>query len=116
MYIKKRFESKNEAAPPEVNSVLKKNAPKLLSILNDRLKASGSDARLAIPDPGQAWFSDGWYLRVKGVGKWDTASRMLNLRLHGTEYGGVIYKDGNIYLKKGSRPTSHRGQIPHSGT
>lgn len=106
-------ESKNnEDAPKEVNTVLKKNASKLISILNNKFKASGSDARLTIIDPNDARFSDGWYLRVKATGDWDDASRRLNLRLDGTEYDGVIYKDGKVYLKEGSRQMSHRGQVP----
>ena len=112
MYFKKRFEAKKrEAAPKEVDTILKKNAPGLIKLLNDEFKRAGRDVRLELANPDQARFSDGWYLRVKSAGTWDDPARMLNLRLAGKEYRGVIYKDGEIYLKAGSRPMSHRGQV-----
>lgn len=102
-----------ESAPKEVNTVLKKNAPKLIDILNSKFKAAGFDVGLKLTDPENASFSDGWYLNTKGTGNWDSRSRMFNLRLSGTEYNGVVYKDGNIYLKKGARPASNRGTVVH---
>jgi hypothetical protein len=102
-----------ESAPKEVDTVLKKNAPKLIDILNAKFKAAGFDVALKLTDPKNASFSDGWYLNTKSIGNWDSRSRMFNLRLAGTEYNGVVYKDGNIYLKKGARPASNRGTVAH---
>ena len=102
-----------ESAPKEVDTVLKKNAPKLIDILNAKFKAAGFDVALKLTDPENASFSDGWYLNTKSTGNWDSRSRMFNLRLAGTEYNGVVYKDGNIYLKKGARPASNRGAVVH---
>ncbi len=100
-------------APKEVDTVLKKNAPKLIDILNAKFKAAGFGAALKLKNPENAWFSDGWYLDTKGIGDWDNRSRIFDLRLGGTEYKGVVYKDGKIYLKKGARPASHRGAVVH---
>lgn len=99
--------------PKEVDTVLKKNAPALLKMLNAEFKKIGSDAKFEMPSTNVN-FSDGYYIRLKPAGKWDDKSRMLALRLNKTARNGVIFRNQSwpaIYLEKGSRPESHRGQI-----
>ena len=111
--IKTRYCIDAASFPKEVDTVLKKNAPALLKMLNAEFKKIGSDAKFEMPSTNVS-FSDGYYIRLKSAGEWDDKSRMLALRLNNTARNGVIYRYQSgpaIYLEKGSRPESHRGQI-----
>lgn len=94
--------------PKEVDTVLKKNAPALLKMLNAEFKKIGSDAKFEMPSTNVN-FSDGYYIRLKPAGKWDDKAKMLVMRLNKTARNGVIFKNQSypaIYLEKGSRSES----------
>lgn len=94
-------------------SELKKKAPALLERLNSRFKRNGWEAAYKFRD-NSVYFSDGYYMRLVGNGKWNDKSRAYLRWLDGLEKDGVIFKNQSfpaIYLKKSWRPESHRGQI-----
>lgn len=100
----------NEWLEPDEEKEFIKNANKLIKYLNNVFKHVGCNVRLDLCS-NDISFSDGYYLKVEGLGDWNTKSRRVNLSLDGTTKFGVKYYDGKIYLEKGWRTTSHRGQV-----
>ena len=91
--------------------IFEKEAPELINKLNDRLKKFGLESYFTL---GRRYFSDGHKQKAifnavgdkKGKEWWEWCSSLEN-----TETKNLVYKSGELCLKKSWRPTSHRGQI-----